>query len=982
MVKEITPKKSFTFGTFRLDGENECLWRGDEEIPLTPKDFAVLLYLVENPGRLISKDELVNAIWPETFVGDGILKVSIRKIRKAVGDDPSAPKFIETLHRRGYRFIGNVSEVRPTVRPRRLTAYEPIEETKCSASTIVVGRERELAKLDGWLQRALRGEREVVFVVGEAGIGKTTLVETFLNRATVNHGLSVARGQCLEQYGECEPYMPMLEAFSRLCSEPGREYCLAVLARHAPTWLLQMPWLISDDEHESLRRKAQGATRARMLREMTEAITAITAEEPLVLVLEDMHWSDYSTLDLISSLARRHERARLLIIATYRPVDVILKNHPLKAIRQELDVHQQCEELPLDFLTEASVAEYLAVRFPTSQLCDLAHLIHQRTDGNPLFMTNVMDYLLARSLVVQQGGEWQISAKAFEEVSVAVPESVRRMIEKHLDHLSAEEQSVLSTASAIGMDFSVAAIAAALKVAVIQVDDCCDALVRRSQFLHRLGIKEYPDGTITTRYCFTHNLYQTALYERLPSTRRVQLHQLIGEYEELAHGERAGEIAAELASHFERGSDSKRAVHYLLRAARNAVARFAHREAVALLTKSLGILKASPDDIDCARHELEIQTALGTALISTNGPAAPEVEQAYTRARELCEMVGDTRQLFMILRGLWAFHNLLHAPTATRLGEELLRVAQLLNEPALQVNAHGALGWNLTFRGEFANARTHLNKAIVPYDSEQHHARSVIYGMDPEIMSRCHSAVTLWCLGYPDQALMSCREAIDLTPQPCHPFTRAGSFIYTAAVHQLRGESEQTSELAEKAVALSTEHGLPFWKAAGTILLGTTISHAGKAVEVIQEGLADYQTTGALLMQPWCFALLAEAQRREGHFEDGLRALADAMAVADRSGEYFYQAELYRLRGELLLALDETKIAEAERCFHQSLEVARRQQAKSFELRTTISLARLNKVQGRKREAVDRLRTMYSWLTEGLETADLREARSLMDSLT
>jgi len=977
----MTPKKQFSFDGFRLDATNECLWRGQKAIPLTPKDFAVLLYLAENSGRLVTKEELLKAIWPETYVGEGVLKVSIRKIRRALEDDPAAPQFIETLHRRGYRFIASVTEIQQPGADRRSVVSLREDEPGGLSSTVVVGRERELAQLRAWFEQALRGERQVVFVVGEAGIGKTTVVETFLERAAAERHLWVARGQCLEQYGASEPYLPVLEAFSRLCREPERKQVVTLLARRAPTWLVQMPWLVSDAECELLRRVTQGATSARMLREMTEALEAITAEAPLALVLEDMHWSDYSTLDLIASLARRQELARLLVIATYRPVEVILKGHPLKAVRQELHMHRQCRELSLDFLTEMEVAEYLTARFPQCDLpAELSQLIYQRTDGNPFFMTNVMDYLLARGLVVQFDGRWQLRV-ALEEIEVGVPESVRQMIDKQIDYLGTKEQRVLAAASVVGMEFSVATVAAGLQMEIVEVEECCEALARRSQFLRRAGMSEYPDGSVMARYCFIHNLYQGVLYDWVAAARRVQLHQRIGEHGQLVYGERAGEIAAELAMHFECGRDHRQAVIYLLQAARNAAQRFAHREVIALLSKALELLKTLPDDIESASQELKIQTAMGTAWISTKGPSAPEVEQAYARARGLCQEVGDTLQLFMILRGQWAYYNLVHSQTARELGEGLLSLAQTANDPALLLEAHRALGWNLFFRGEFTLARSHLEQAIAPYNPEQHCSHASLYGMDPALMSRCHAGLTLWCLGYPDQALKSCDEGITLAPQPSHPFTQAGALIYTASVHQLRGESRKTLELAEKAIALSAAHGLPFWEAVGTVLCGWVLARHGQLTEgiaLMQEGLAAYQATGAQMSQPWCLALLAEAHEKSGRPEAGLAALAEAAAVIERSGEFFYQAELYRLKGEILLALPEANLAEAEDCFRRAIEIARRQQAKSFELRAVMSLSRLYKSQGQREEARGMLERNYGWFTEGFTTADLQEAKSLI----
>jgi len=336
------------FPPFRLDVRNEQLWRGDDLLPLRPKPFAVLAYLAAHPDRLVTAAELRKAVWPQTYVGEGLLRMYIREVRQVLGDEAEQPRFIETVPRRGYRFLPDVVNTQPGSSP------------KIQAPNLV-GREADLAQLHGWSLKALRGTRQVVFVTGEPGIGKTTLVDAFLfgvqsapprppnSELASTPAPWIARGQCIEHYGAGEAYLPVLEALGQFCRQPGGEHVIAFLSRYAPTWLVQMPALVSDSELEALQRRVQGATRERMLREMAEAVEALTAEHPLVLVVEDLHWSDYSTLDLLALLAQRRGPARLFLLGTYRPADVIRSGHRLRAMKQELQVHGQCEELPLGF---------------------------------------------------------------------------------------------------------------------------------------------------------------------------------------------------------------------------------------------------------------------------------------------------------------------------------------------------------------------------------------------------------------------------------------------------------------------------------------------------------------------------------------------------------------------------------------------------------------------------------------------------------
>ncbi|HEV2837407.1 MAG TPA: AAA family ATPase, partial [Pyrinomonadaceae bacterium] len=403
----MTDETRISFDAFSLDRANECLWRGSRAIKLRPKAFAVLNHLIVRSGQLVTKEELLNTVWSETFVGDAVLKVTIRQLRKALNDNSSSPRFIETAHRRGYRFIGQIGETgRMRVRDQESTDVG-LPQTSGYDGAGVVGRDDALSLLQRSLGKMRDGERQIVFVTGEAGIGKTALVDAFAHSFNGDGNVRVARGQCLEQYGTGEAYLPVLEAIGRLCRE--HDQVLDVLRAHAPMWLLQLPSVVSRSERESLSREISGATRERMLREMGDALEAITADSPLVLILEDLHWSDYSTLDLISYLANQRQRARLMLIGTYRPVELIVSGHPLKAVKQELLAKQQCDELPLNYLSEEAVGTYLKLRFAENHFPPaLGSLIHNRTEGNPLFMVNAVDYLLAEKSIVEREHVWEL----------------------------------------------------------------------------------------------------------------------------------------------------------------------------------------------------------------------------------------------------------------------------------------------------------------------------------------------------------------------------------------------------------------------------------------------------------------------------------------------------------------------------------------------------------------------------------------------
>jgi DNA-binding winged helix-turn-helix (wHTH) protein/predicted ATPase len=987
MVIEVAHERRINFDPFCLDLANECLWRGPQAIKLRPKAFAVLNYLVTRPGKLVSKEDLLEAAWPETFVGEGVLKVAIRQLREALDDDPKSPRFIETAHRRGYRFIGHIAESGPLiaadVRPR------------------VVERDEALSRMQSLLEKTLQGERQIVFVTGEAGIGKTALVDTFARDLAVERGIRISRGECLEQYGTSEAYLPVLEAIARLCREERR--LVDVLRAHAPMWLLQMPSLVTASDRIALSRDVFGATRERMLREMAGALEALTADLPLVLILEDLHWSDYSTLDLISYLASQRQPAQLMLIGTYRPVELIVSGHPLKAVKRELLAKKQCEELPLEYLSEEAIVRYLSVRFPANRFPGkLAELIHERTEGNPLFMVNAVDYFVARGLIGRDKDSWELVV-AIENVEVGVPDSIKQMIEKQIDHVDANDQRLLEAASVAGSEFSALALVAGLDEDQALVEARCDVLARQRQFIEDRGVQVLPNGEAASRYGFIHALYQNVLYERVSASRRVQLHRRIGEQGEALYGEGARAIAAELAMHFERASDQTKAAKYLQQAAENDIRRFAYREAVGLARRGLeliGKLAETPERID---QELSLQLTLGSPLIATEGYAAPEVGRTYTRARELCEQLGETPEISQILWGLWSFHTLrAELRTARKIAEEFIRLAEFRPYLGLAMRGHWTMEITLVHLGEFAPAMEHFEKALELYNHEQYLDDAFLYALNPGVAMRCFAGWALWFIGQPDQALERIREAVRLARESFEPHGLAHALLFAAILHQLRREERLAQEQSEAVIAVSAEHGLVMYQAMATITRGWAMTGQGRqqeGIEQMRQGLADLQATETELVRPHFLGLLAEALDNTSQAQEALRMLEDALAMVLHSAERYYEAELHRLKGELLLkqtrgraaqaagrgkAAVETEplLVQAEACFKQSIKISQQQNAKSLELRAVTSVARLYQNQGKLEEARSLLAPIYSTFTEGFDTTDLREVKALLDELS
>src|SRR5262245_25720241 len=392
-----------TFGDFRLDRVGGRLWHGDDERPLRAKSFALLRYLAEHPGRLVTRDELLHSVWPGMAVSSGVVRISIGEVRDALEDDALAPRFLETVGRQGYRFLSG-------------SAAEAIRGA-------FVGRDADLARLHRCLERCRDHRRQVLFVSGEPGIGKTTLVERFADEVRCGKLGRVAQGQCVELHGPTEAYLPVLELLGRLCrEEPGD--AVPVLERWAPSWLLQMPGLVDAAATETLRRRVPSPTRDRMLRELTDAFDVLARDTPLVVVLEDLHWSDASTVDLLAYVAERNTPARLLVIGTYRPVELVVRGHPLNATARQLIARGRAAEAALELLTEDDVRAYLAQRFAGQPMDPrLPEFVHRRTDGNPLFLVSVVDHLVDRGSLTCEQGTWRLAAQ-----DPAVPQSLRELV--------------------------------------------------------------------------------------------------------------------------------------------------------------------------------------------------------------------------------------------------------------------------------------------------------------------------------------------------------------------------------------------------------------------------------------------------------------------------------------------------------------------------------------------------------------------------
>jgi DNA-binding winged helix-turn-helix (wHTH) protein/tetratricopeptide (TPR) repeat protein len=643
-----------SFGPFRLDSANQSLWRGDTRVPLMPKPFAVLQHLVDRAGRLVTQDQLLAAIWPDTFVQPEVLRRYILEVRRALDDQAGSPRFVQTFPKRGYQFIAEVIDRssdnhvvlsdNAVVHGAGAGAVASTADAAAEAEAAkLVGRGSALADLRRYLGQMLTGRRHVIFVVGEPGIGKTSLADAFQR---VSAAVAVARGQSVEGFGGKEPYYPLLEAIGQLARGTYRTLVVDTLATYAPTWLIQFPSLMRPEQQAALQREILGATRERMVRELCEALEVITQTMPLVLILEDLHWVDHSTLDVISAIARRREPARLLVLGTLRPAELILSDSPLKALKQDLLLHRLSHEVVLERLQEADVAAYVAAGFAPGELpAGFAELIYRHSDGNPLFMTAMIDHLAQRGVLVPAGGRWRLTVP-LEQVDPGVPDTLKQMLEMQLRDASEIEQQLLTCASVAGQHFTTWSVSTMLECDAAKIEELCEALVERQQFLKASGVRELPNGRSSPEYQFRHSLYREVLYRRLKPTPRETFHRRLAEGLEGLRPTVEPEMAAEIALHFEEGCEYERAVKYLLLAAHNASRRYAHAQAILVLERARELVTK----VETSRRQeldLHILERIGNAY-----HALGDIERSVSTYRGLATQAAEAGLLTAIAEAL------------------------------------------------------------------------------------------------------------------------------------------------------------------------------------------------------------------------------------------------------------------------------------------------------------------------------------------
>jgi class 3 adenylate cyclase/predicted ATPase len=859
-------------------------------------------------------------------------------------------------------------------------AHSRFETAIQKGLTPLVGREEELALLRRRWEQAKEGEGQVVLLSGEAGIGKSRLVQEVKDRVSAE-GATRIEFRC-SPYHQNSAFYSILDHLQRLLQFAPDDNSQTKLTKlqqaltqyHFPQTetLTLLAALLSLPQPDGLppltlspqkqKEKTQEALVAWMVEE--------AAQQAVYLVWEDLHWIDPSSLEVLTLVLQQVPTSRALVVLTYRPDFT----PPWRA-------RTHSTQLTLSRLGRQHVTALVNQVMATVVLsAEVVQQIVSRTDGVPLFVEE-----LTKSVAESLGTTSQSPRQ------LAIPTTLHDSLMARLDRLGTAK-AVAQLGATLGREFSYELLQAVSPVDATALQHFLQQLVD-AELLYQRGLP--PQAT----YVFKHALIQDTAYQSLLKSTRQQYHSQIAQVLEARFPETVETQPELLSHHYTEANLSPQAIPYWQKAGQRASQRSAYVEAVSHFTKGLELLKTLPDTPERAQQELLLQTALGPALMVTKSLAAPEVEQAYTRARELCQQVGETPQLLPVLFGLCRFYgNRAEFQTMSELGEQFLRLAQRV-EPTHLVGAHYMLGVSLYWPGEFASTRTHLEQGIALYNRRRHHSLAFIYGIDPGVSCLSYLSWTLWDLGYPDQARGRVQEVLALAQELSHPFSLAQARQSATIVHQLCREGHTTQEQAEAMITLARDRGFPYWEAFGTIYRGWALAEQGQAEEGIAQicqGLATNQAMRIEVHRTYLLGLLAEAYGKIGQPKEGLTVLAEALKQVHKTGERRWEAELYRLKGELGLQsgvqgpksenpspqhLTPSTQAEAEACFLKAIEVAGKQQAKSPELRASTSLARLWQQQGKQKEAHQMLAEIYNWFTEGFDTKDLQEAKALIEEL-
>ncbi len=950
------------FRDIEIDPERFELTRAGEPVRLEPQAFEVLAYLIQHRDRVVTRDELLESIWGSVYVSDAALATRIKEARRALGDDGTTQWAIRTIHRRGYRFVvdledeartsaGTPAATPPPVTAPALTAT--VAELGAPSVVDALGRDAELARLIQHCEAAARGGTQVVFIAGEAGIGKSTLVGEFLRHVGTVDDVLVGRGQCIEGYGSAEAYLPFLDAIGQLASGPRGSVATRALQQEAPTWVLHLPGLGGSNPAfpEAL------LTRERMLRELTSALDHIGAEHRVVLSLEDLHWSDHSTLDALDMLARRSSNAHVLILGTIRAGDATSGAHRVHGLAGELTARGHASTIQLGPLQEAAVRALVERRVPGGADETVASAVAARSGGNPLFATSLIEH-------------WRGSRQQWEASMEDVPDSLRQLVGRQLEHITPDQRRVMEAAAVAGDTLTPAVVAAISDLDLDTVEGILDDCARKGQFLRRRGAFEWPNGDLEDEYQFIHSIFREVALATLPLGRRARMHRAAGQALVERLGSEANQHIDEIADHFVRGGDADRAVPALLQAARRARSRSAQREAREAVNRALSLLPRITDDAERIRLEIACRTMAGAIAVALDGWAAPSIQEAYERALELVRQTDDRALIREILSGLATTHEFRgEYEMSQRIITEQIALVPPGTPPPPE--SHELLACSLFHQGQLRRSLEEATTGLQLATSEDPPPFHTAYGEHPATACRMWRAQAQWFLGDVRQAMEEVQAAIDTAPDELsllHAHTHAGM------IAQYSGEVETTRHHARHMFALAQTLGFESHEVESGLMRAWAEARNGyePALPLLERAVNLYRASGMRMDLPWVLGVLADAYLAHDRVDDAEGALDEAFAVRDPGRGYIYEPEMWRLRGRIAERREQPELAVEH--YRRGAATARSHEARTSELRALTDLLKLA-LDG---EAAERAAELVVELEQNGYQPDIVAARELL----
>ena len=916
----------YSFGCFRLAIDGTLLLRNGVVVPLAPKVLQTLLLLVQRAGTVVRKAELIAAIWPDSFVEETGLTRNISLLRQALGDEDQ--RLIATIARIGYRFAGAVERV-------AAEAGSPTPEQRAAGMQLVVGRDRELVALRRDFDRAREGEGGMVALVGEPGIGKTTAADTFLRE--LGASCRVGIGRCSERFAGAEPHLPILEALDELAATPS---VMETLRRRAPTWA-RVVSRNGDGSHASGAPDATSTgSQERLMRELTIFLDDASRARPVVIFLDDLHWADVATVDVLSHLAPRLRRMRALLLVTYRLHELALTGHPFGRLRSGLIAREQLREVQVSLLALDDVRKYVQSAFAGADIPpDLPAFVFRKTEGNPLFMTDLVRYVRDAGIPV----DGNLSARD-------LPDSLRGLIERLRQGFDPALRQLLSIAAVQGYQFDSATLACVSGHAAADVED----LLRTAEHVHAIvapvGDRELPDAMVSLGYRFVHVLYQDALYGAIAPSRRIAWARQIAEALVASHQGRIEAIAGQIAVLFETGRDFWQASRYFLLTSRNAARLFAFTAAAELAERGLECLRLAQGvaQVDMWQRELELAVAKVVPLASVQGYGSAEVEELTNRVVRLGERVGDPAATGAGLASTWLIRMARgNCRAAKQAGGRLIALARQVRDDILLINGHMQAQLACHHLGEFHEAANHAD-AVVSLAACAPHPERCISVLDPVVASRAESARNLWITGRLSEALAECEHAVAIASELRHPDSLAFAWLFHGWVHGYRGDWHTALRSVDSGIAAASTSGSVQTLAWNRCVHGWARAHLGQ-VEAGRAELADaIEASKSILGQvalPQFSAMIAEVLFLRQDLEGAEEWLRRAIDVENANDDRYFSAEVHRLLATCLSSRGETQAARG--LLQAAIEVSRLQGATLFELRAALTLTRLDPEAGR-----------------------------------